>query len=67
MHELFSAQLADARLADRLRLDMNRQRGTARTGLWRVRLGEGLVQLGERVAGVQTAPTAAPSAAFTYC
>ena len=68
MHELFSAQLADARLADRLRLDVNRQRRSERTGLWRVRLGETLVRTGERVAGVQTAHAqAAPSAAFSYC
>ena len=68
MHELFSAQLADARLADRLRLDVNRQARSARTGLWRVRLGETLVRAGERVAGAQTAHAqAAPSAAFRYC
>lgn len=67
MVELFSAQLADARIADRLRLDAKRQRRSTSTGLWRVRLGEGLVQLGERVAGAQAAPSTAPSAAFTYC
>lgn len=68
MHELFSAQLADARLADRLRLDVRRPRQSARAGFWRVRLGETLVHMGERMTGVQTAHAqAAPSATFSYC
>lgn len=65
MHELFSAQLADARQADRLRLEARRSGRSARTGFWRVRLGETLVHVGERMAGVQTAPLTAPSA--VYC
>ena len=65
MHELFSAQLADARLADRLRVGPVRDRQSTQ---WRVRLGETLVTVGQRVAGVQTAHAqAAPSAAFSYC
>ena len=67
MYEFFSAQLADARIADRLRPTAVRANGSTQ---WRVRVGETLVSFGQRVAGAgaQTAHAqAAPSATFSYC